>query len=47
MLRRVAKLAKNGHGHNKSGYFTLHVSNDNDEKVITGKETVARVKIVK
>ena len=47
MLRTVAKLATNGNGHNKSGYFTLHVSNDTDEKVITGKETVARVKIVK
>ena len=38
---------KTGHGHSKSGSSNLHVSNETGEKVTTGKETVARVTVVK
>ena len=38
---------KNGRGHSKSGFFTLHASNEADEKETTRKETVARVTVVK
>ena len=38
---------KTGDGHIKSRSFTVYVSNETDEKVTTGKETVARVTVVK
>ena len=34
-------------GYSKSGSFNLHASNETDEKVTNGKETVARVTVVK
>ena len=34
------KWQKTGQGHSKSGFSTLHVSNETDEKVTTVKETV-------